>query len=114
MKLARVRIVLDVAVPFGYVSDGAAHEWEDDAIEFDVNENSCPGTHSLGRAIDQTIEWHEANSSCWGCALMKEQDLLEIVDIQPDDPTLENHPQGDWLKSEVVAFHAVPMFPGVK
>jgi hypothetical protein len=51
-------------------------EWTDP--HFQIEENGCPGTGSIGRAIDDAIEEGERNGTCWACGLRGENKILEI------------------------------------
>lgn len=52
---------------------------------FDIEENHCPGTGIVGGALTRHIEKHEANSTCWACALQGTNEILEI-DGEPVKP----------------------------
>jgi hypothetical protein len=77
MKCAKMRVVLEMTVPY----DG----WDDENIEFDVNENRCIGTGMVGLFLDQIHDWGEDTSSCWGCAIQKDMELLEIVELSTEE-----------------------------
>lgn len=47
--------------------------------EFAIEENSCPGTGVVGRAIDDAIAEGEKNSTCWACNLHGTNKILEIT-----------------------------------
>lgn len=43
---------------------------------FDIEDNSCPGTHAVGAAIENTIAEHEETSTCWACALKGKNEVI--------------------------------------
>jgi len=87
MKCAKIRVVLEMTVPYD--------DWKDESIEFDVNENRCIGTGNPGLFIDEIQAWGEENSVCWGCPIQKSMELLEIVELSPED-IKNDHP---WLET---------------
>src|SRR3990167_6169950 len=101
MKCARMKVVLEMTVPYEYMHKGEAKTWSDDAIEFDVNDNRCIGTGNVGAFIDNIIEWGDEHSVCWGCPIQESMELLEIVEIGEYD--LKHHP---WLEAQWRKVHA--------
>lgn len=77
MKCAKIKVELEMTVPY--------KDWTDDQIEFDVNENRCIATGPVGVFMDQLIAWHDARSTCWGCAIQKSMDLVEIVELSQEE-----------------------------
>lgn len=45
---------------------------------FDIEDNHCPGTGLVGSAVDACMEEHEAQPTCWACALNGSNKILEI------------------------------------
>lgn len=45
---------------------------------FMIEENGCPGTGSVGMAIDEAIELADEENGCWACGLSGENKILEI------------------------------------
>lgn len=43
---------------------------------FDIEENHCPGTGLVGAAIDALIKKHDAQGTCWACAVKGECEIL--------------------------------------
>jgi hypothetical protein len=58
----RCTVELDVWIP-----RPAGIEHTDDFLQFIIEENSCPGTGSVGMAIEKAIERGDATSTCWAC-----------------------------------------------
>jgi hypothetical protein len=50
----------------------------DDHIRFVLEENGCPGTGSVGLAIEMTMIKYEEQSTCWACALQGENEIVSI------------------------------------
>jgi len=65
----RVRCTYEVEIE---LPDGA------DA-QFVVEENGCPGTGSVGRALEEAMEEHERDGTCWACALGGENKIVAVV-----------------------------------
>ncbi len=38
-----------------------------DLLQFMIHDNSCPGTGSVGRAIEEAIELGHETGKCWAC-----------------------------------------------
>lgn len=55
----------------------------DEHIRFVIEENSCPGTGSVGGELDDLIQVADENEICWACALGGENKLLAIEDREP-------------------------------
>lgn len=55
----------------------------DEHIRFRIEENSCPGTGSVGSALDDLMSIADENSICWACAVGGENKLLAIEDREP-------------------------------
>lgn len=122
MKCARVRFTWEMVVPYAYVQNGEASEWDDHGVDFDVNENSCFWCGRVGSAFDNVVEAHEPpegsrGGTCVGCALQGWEgsldklgnELIEIIDLTPNHPLYAEavNRQGDWLAKEIEKFHAV-------
>jgi hypothetical protein len=71
-----VRCTLYVEVSASDALNGA------EVDDFDINENSCPGTHRVGAAIDAAIEAGDTGKThaCWACALHGKNELLGFAD----------------------------------
>lgn len=49
--------------------------------KFDVEDNHCPATGFVGQALREHIEYHEAQSTCWACALQATCEIAsEVID----------------------------------
>jgi len=68
---ALVQCVLEV--PVEYPDD--SEEW----MMFDIVENSCPGTHTVGSAIDSIREKCDEKSYCWACKLRGENKFIKYL-----------------------------------
>jgi len=68
MKIAKVKCTLIVEVEF-------PDDWTEEQIRFDVEDNSCPGTHAVRAAIKKAIEHGEENGVCWACNLKGTNEL---------------------------------------
>lgn len=77
MKCAKIKVELEMTVPY--------EDWTDDQIEFDVNENRCIATGSVGVFMDRLMAWHNARSYCWGCDIQKNMELVEIVELSHEE-----------------------------
>lgn len=54
-------------------------EMDDDDYErrhFIIEENSCPGTQLVGRAIQDAIDKGEEDGTCWACALSGQNRII--------------------------------------
>ena len=71
MRIVRVKATVYVDVEF---SDDAT----DELIRFVLEENGCPGTGSVGMAIEMAMAEHEESSTCWACALRGENEVVSI------------------------------------
>ncbi len=49
-------------------------------IEFEIEENGCPGTGVVGRAIMEQIERDEEKQVCWGCNMRGKNKILKGLD----------------------------------
>lgn len=58
-------------------------DWPDDHIRFRIEENSCPGTGSVGSVLDDLMEVAQKNRICWACSVGGENKLLAIEDREP-------------------------------
>lgn len=45
-------------------------------LQFDIEENHCPGTGLVGAALMEHIAKHEEASTCWACALQGECEIV--------------------------------------
>lgn len=45
-------------------------------LHFAIEDNGCPGTGAVGKALDEHIKQHEAASTCWACALQAECQIV--------------------------------------
>jgi hypothetical protein len=43
-------------------------EWDLDQARFAIEENGCPGTGIVGAKLEEIMEEHRKNSTCWACA----------------------------------------------
>ncbi len=67
-KTVLVRYTLEFPVTF--------EDWEDDRIQFDVEENSCLGTHNAGSQFhDHYIKYKQGY--CWACALNCKGEIID-------------------------------------
>ena len=71
MRKVKVKATIFVEVDF---PDDAT----DDHIRFVLEENGCPGTGSVGSAIEMAMIEHEEQSTCWACALQGENEIVSI------------------------------------
>lgn len=71
---ALVECTLKVEVDIG-TFDG-----DEDDLRYLIEGHWCPGTGSVGAAIDAVIEKHNATSTCWACALSGNNKLLKVVE----------------------------------
>ena len=71
MRKVKVKVTLLVDVEF---SDDAT----DEQIKFIVEENGCPGTNVVGSAIEAAMAENDARSTCWGCALHGENEVVSL------------------------------------
>ncbi len=46
-----------------------------DHIQFQIEENSCPGTGRVGAALSKQMEEDEKESVCWACNLQGENKI---------------------------------------
>lgn len=67
--LVRCTVELWVKVP---------EDWDDDMIHFDLVENHCPGTGTVGGAFDREIRECDDKGICWGCKAKGKNEILEI------------------------------------
>lgn len=51
---------------------------DDSDPQFMIEENSCPGTGSVGAAIDAAMEHAKEKSVCWSCNLRGKNQIVEI------------------------------------
>jgi len=72
MKKVRVLCSYEVEV---YYND----EDDDSFIHFCIEDNGCPGTSRVGLALDEAIEFHDKQSTCWACALQGKNKILSII-----------------------------------
>jgi hypothetical protein len=61
-----------------------------DNLDFDIEDNGCPATGVVGAALRRHIEKHEADGTCWACAL---QGKNEIVSTPASCPATLSVPQ---------------------
>jgi hypothetical protein len=45
--------------------------------EFTIEDNGCPGTGPVGAALAEHMEKHEAEGTCWACALNGECKIID-------------------------------------
>ena len=59
-------------------------DWPDENVDpyFQIEENSCPGTSSIGAIIDDAIAKGHDEGTCWACALQGENKILSIQEVQ--------------------------------
>ena len=69
MKKILVKITLEVPVEIP--------EDEDYDEVFDIEENHCPATGLVGMALEKIMDKHNADSSCWACALNGKNEIIE-------------------------------------
>ena len=50
----------------------------DTDLEFDIEENHCPGTGNVGMTLDACMAEHEQASTCWACALNGSNKILRV------------------------------------
>lgn len=65
--LVECKFIVPVEVPDSY-----------DA-EFNIEENSCPGTGLVWLSLKQLIEHHQQNHTCWACALQGTNKIIKEV-----------------------------------
>lgn len=70
MKIINVKVTFTVPVE---VPDTPEYK---EIMVFDIEENHCPGTGLVGIAIDKLIKEHEANDTCWACAVNGENEII--------------------------------------
>jgi len=46
-------------------------------VEFDIEENHCPGTGRVGLAVRECIEAMDLEGCCWACALGGENEIVK-------------------------------------
>lgn len=51
-------------------------DFTDHDIQFMIEENSCPGTGQVGKALCKHIDKHLDADTCWACALQGENKIL--------------------------------------
>jgi len=61
-------------------------DYSDDAVQFEVEENSCPYTRCTGASFDALRKKHEEASTCWACTVNAKQKL--VGDWKKGDGTL--------------------------
>lgn len=68
-KTILVRCTVDVPVQ---VPDNEEYD-----VNFDIEENHCPGTGLVGAAIDALIKKHDEESTCWACSLNGSNTIID-------------------------------------
>ena len=71
MRIVKVKATVYVDVEF---PDDAT----DEHIRFVLEENGCPGTGSVGSAIELKMIECEDRSTCWACAFQGENEVVSI------------------------------------
>lgn len=58
-------------------------EWDDHQIDFDIEENHCPGTGIVGAAFDEHYQKcldyekeHNGAGYCWACCLKGKNEVI--------------------------------------
>lgn len=77
MKIARVRITMDVPVE---ITDYPGHD-----PVFRIEENGCPGTGSVGLAIEQIQEYFDSQQTCGACAMRGRNEILAVYEFTPEE-----------------------------
>lgn len=49
----------------------------DYSVKFAIEENGCPGTGVVWAALQDHIEKHDKESTCWACALQGKNEIVE-------------------------------------
>ena len=75
-RVARVRVSFEVDVPF-------PDDFEDHTIEFEVNDNSCPGTRLVGLAVSDLMDRHAESYHCEFCGPNNGKNELLSIDGVP-------------------------------
>lgn len=44
---------------------------------FYIEENHCPGTGSVGLALERVMKWAEENHVCWACCLNGKNEIIK-------------------------------------
>lgn len=60
--MIKVDVLISAVVTVEYSDDT-----DDHTIQFDIEENHCPGTGRVGSAVDKMIEEHETTGHCAWC-----------------------------------------------
>ncbi len=72
----RCSFVIDVEVP----DDDPDYD-----VEFDIEDNHCPGTGRVGAALDAHIEKCDAEGFCWACNLKGKNEIVrdepKVIDV---------------------------------
>lgn len=71
--IVRIRCTFEIDVE---IPESARHN-----LEFIIEDNGCPGTGSVGAAVEAMIAHHESQSTCWACACRGENKILAIGGI---------------------------------
>ncbi len=76
-RLVRVKCTffVDVEVP---------SDWDDEVVEFVIEENNCPNTGPIGAAVDAVQRAHKAAGTCWACACGGANEI--VPDLPPVVP----------------------------
>ena len=69
--LVKCSFIIPIEVDDDYYDD-------EHSMEFDIEENHCPGTGLVGAAFDKIYEESEKNSVCWACKLNGENEIISI------------------------------------
>lgn len=60
------------------VSVEVPEDWTKSEIQFDIENNHCPGTGSVGAVIDHFYAEGEAASVCWACDLKGKNKVVDF------------------------------------
>lgn len=70
----KVTLVLDVDV----------NDSLEEIVIFHIEDNGCPGTREVGRALADLMDKHEKTSTCWACAAQGKNEILEVDGVPID------------------------------
>ncbi len=74
----RCSFVIDVEVP----------DDPDYDVEWDIEENHCPGTGLVGSAVEAVMNDAEGRGVCWACNLKGKNEIVrdepKIIEVTPD------------------------------
>lgn len=53
-------------------------EWDDVSIKNLIEDTGCPGTGLVDVKLQEIIEEHDKNNTCWACALRGTNEVISI------------------------------------